>query len=259
MAGRLLGPSYYDEIAIARSLLPKSAGVMVDVGAHEGGALWPFAQAGWDVYAFEPDPKNRAVLLQRVEGDTRVEVDERAISEVDGDTVELFTSEVSSGISSMAAFHPSHQASASVQTVRLDTFLSQHDVPSVDFLKVDTEGFDLHVLRTFPWDRHRPTVVVCEFEDRKTKPLGYDYADLAQFLMARGYVVLVSEWKPIVEYGMSHTWLRVRRFPAELDHEDSWGNFVAVPPELADDALKVARRQGRRLRLRRTCERMTRT
>jgi len=70
-----------------------------------------------------------------------------------------------------------------VETVRLDTLLTAHGSPRVTFLKVDTEGFDLPVLRTFPWQANRPMVVVCEFEDHKTVPLGYTYRDMADFLV----------------------------------------------------------------------------
>jgi FkbM family methyltransferase len=112
LARTILGPSDYDEVAVAHSLLRGERGVMVDVGAHHGGALVDFAIDGWSVFCFEPDPTNRAILLERTAGQPKVRVDERAISEVDGEEVSLFTSKVSTGISSMAAFHPSHQATA---------------------------------------------------------------------------------------------------------------------------------------------------
>lgn len=253
LAGKLLGPTYYDEIAIAERVLPDS-GFMVDVGAHHGGALRNFANKGWSVLALEPDPQNRAVL-ESVAPDS-VQVDDRAVSEVDGDTVSFYTSDVSSGISTLAPFHESHSASVTVQTVRLDTLLQANGSPEVTFLKVDTEGFDLPVLRTFPWAEQRPDVVVCEFEDRKTVPLGYSYRDLGAFLAGQGYSVLMSEWHPIVEYGMSHSWRRVAKYPQAQAADRGWGNFIATKPELARRTELVARAAGMRLGMRTRVDRM---
>ena len=44
---------------------PRS-GVIVDVGSHFGESFAPYLALGWQVLAFEPDPANRARLLQNV-------------------------------------------------------------------------------------------------------------------------------------------------------------------------------------------------
>src|SRR3546814_10935540 len=88
------------------------------------------------------------------------------------------------------------------------TTLFRSDIDGVDFLKVDTEGHDLFVLQGFPWERFRPAVIECEFEDAKTVPLGYTFHDMARFLLAKGYRVLVSEWHPIIRSGVRPDWRR---------------------------------------------------
>lgn len=255
-AGRaLLGPGQYDEIDVVRRVLP-DPGFMVDVGAHWGLALAPFADRGWRVLALEPDPSNRR-HLESVPRPT-VTIDDRAVTETDGQQLTLFTSEVSTGISSLVAFHESHRPTVDVATVRLDTLLREHGAPHVDFLKVDTEGFDLRVLETFPWDLDQPSVVVCEFEDSKTEHLGYDHRDLADFLVDQGYDVLVSEWYPIEEYGRQHRWRRLMPYPAALATPDAWGNFIATRPEHTAAVARAARWAGRRLRSRHAVERLLR-
>lgn len=204
---------------------------MVDVGAHHGSTLRPFANDGWRVYAFEPDPSNREVLERNWGAAENVTIDPRAIAERDGQVVDLYVSDVSTGISALAPFHPSHRIGTQVETVRLDTYLE--NVPAVDFLKTDTEGWDLPVLRTFPWQRLKPVAVVCEFEDRKTIPLGYDFDDLAGFMQDRGYAVFVSEWYPVSEYGQRHTWRSFGAYPVRLADADAWGNLVCVEAEMA--------------------------
>ena len=211
-------------------------GVLVDVGAHFGSSLYRFARDGWRVHAFEPDPANRAVLLRRVSKWPRVVVDDRAIAPRDGETVELYTSDVSSGISALAPFHESHRPTVQVITVRLDTYLLGTD--TVTILKTDTEGYDLPVIATFPWERLRPQAVLCEFEDRKTVTHGYTYRELANYLVDRGYDVLVSEWHPVVEYGLRHRWRSLRRYPVQLADASAWGNLIAVEPNLTAAVLR---------------------
>jgi hypothetical protein len=184
-----------------------------------------------------------------------VTVDPRAVSEVDGDSMTLFTSDVSSGISTLTPFHPSHHADISVTTVRLSTYIDEHDIDSVGFLKIDAEGHDLFVLKSFPWTEFRPDAIVCEFEDRKTDPLGYRIGDLARFLEGHGYHVLVSEWYPVVEYGLVHRWRRVTSWPMTLADEKAWGNLIAVQPNLARRAFWLARRAGWQLHLRKLADR----
>jgi FkbM family methyltransferase len=221
------------------------------VGAHHGYALERFAERGWTIHAFEPDPANRAVLNQR---HPDIEVDSRAVTERDGDQVDFYTSDLSTGISTLSPFHDSHRPTSRAETVRLDTYLADKGVSEVTFLKTDIEGFDLFALHGFPWNRLHPPVVVCEFEDNKTGQLGYRVEDLCAFLRAQNYTVLVSEWHPIVEYGGPHRWRIVRRYPVDLG-PDSWGNLIATAPELEKQALRIARRSGRRLMLRRVIDR----
>ena len=97
----------------------------------------------------------------------------------------------------------------------------------VDVLKIDTEGFELFVLEGFPWERVEPVVIVAEFEDRKTRPLGYTTTDLVSFLRIRGYQVWLSEWHPIVRYGIRHQWRRLIDSEEAEPDPDSWGNLIA--------------------------------
>ena len=245
--GRILRPEFDEVLALHASLRWDRPGVMVDVGAHHGRTLRPFAEDGWQVIAFEPDPQNRAVLLGRVARWPNVSVDGRAIGVTDGDIVSLFTSDVSTGISTLVPFHPTHRPTAQVETVRLDTYLA--GVHEVTVIKTDAEGYDLPILQTFPWGRLHPRAVVCEFEDRRSAALGYDHRDMAQFLLEAGYAVLVSEWYPVVEYGRAHRWRTMRRYPAHLQDPNGWGNLIAIEPDDAESVLRQAG-WGARMRLR---------
>jgi FkbM family methyltransferase len=217
-------------------------GMMVDVGAHFGESFSDYLDTGWMVLAFEPDPKNRA-HLSRFMHMPKFVVREEAVSDQELENVAFFASDESSGISSLSAFRPTHKQIHQVRVTTLRKALSKEGIKSVDFLKIDTEGYDLFVLKGFPWDQQKPEVILCEFEDSKTLPLGYDYRALGDYLRAQNYTVFLSEWFPIVQYGVDHRWRRWVEYPATVEDSNSWGNFVAfragvdlsrIEPYLAD-------------------------
>jgi FkbM family methyltransferase len=201
--------------------------VMIDVGALNGCSLKNFALCSWTVYAFEPDEHNRLALVSNYGIYDNVIISPCAISDHNENDVPFLTSAVSPGISSLVKFHPSHQVTSKVNVVTLREICQQHSIEEIDLLKVDAEGHDLFVLRGFPWEKIKPTMVICEFEDRKTKNVGYQFDDLARFLLEHKYQVLVSEWYPVVRYGGKHKWKRFKGYPCVLDNPDSWGNIIA--------------------------------
>jgi len=229
-AGRnSLGRFQESDIAFQVLGAKNSGGVMIDVGACFGTSLKRFADAGWQVYAFEPDSHNRAQLLERGFGRmSNVMIDRRGVADRPAAAVPLYRSDESAGISGLSAFHPSHVQSELVDVTTLASFSREHDLNSVDFLKIDTEGFDLFVLRGFPWERIQPKLVLCEFEDRKTLPLGYGFHDLAGYLADKGYHLVVSEWYPIERYGIEHSWRRFATYPCDLEDVAAWGNIIAA-------------------------------
>jgi FkbM family methyltransferase len=229
-----LGPEvidrhHVDEVGVVIKVLKikLGKGVMVDVGAHHGGTAYPFASAGWLVYAFEPDVQNREHLVNKVGRFKNVTIDDRALSSQPKKSVTFYRSTQSTGISGLSAFHESHAAAYEVEVTTLQHVVAEHHIAAIDFLKIDTEGFDKFVLEGLPWDTHSPRVIVAEFEDLKTKPLGYDFHDFARYLLGKGYQLLVSEWSPIVAYGGQHTWAAFKTYPCELGSAGAWGNFIA--------------------------------
>jgi FkbM family methyltransferase len=225
-------------------------GLMVDVGANFGNSFDIYLGKGWIVHAFEPDPTNRARLNEYWPSQKRLVVNDLAVSDKAGQRLPFFSSEESTGISSLAAFTDGHRRVATVTTTTLDRYLAEWRIDHVDFLKVDVEGFDKFVLDGYPWDRDRPEVVLTEFEDSKTVPLGYTVDDLAQQMIEHGYTVYVSIWHPIIRYGISHDWKSLERYRPELALSDTWGNLIGfrdVPDEtrlraLAELSVKFAPR-----------------
>lgn len=250
----LLGPALLDESRIVHAAIGTKRGVMLDVGAHFGSSLEPFADDGWAIHAFEPDPMNRAQLEGAFGDRPNVTINACAVAAQAGE-MPLFTSDQSTGISSLVPFTDTHKQTGTVSVTTLATYLAQAGIATVDFLKIDVEGYERHVLRGHDWTV-KPEVIVLEFEDSKTVPLGYSWKDLADDLSDRGYAVLVSEWFPIQRYGATHRWRRFEMYPTDLADSAGWGNLIAATR--LEQILPAARRAATRYRVRSRVERVVR-
>jgi FkbM family methyltransferase len=230
----------FSEVELIRTMFLKSkAGVMVDVGAHFGESFRPFCEMGWKVLAFEPDSNPKKQYSIRNQLNTESLIFTCALSDSAAKQITFYRSEISTGISGLIPFHDSHQGNLTVDTDTLKAVLEREKIDRVDFLKIDTEGNDLLVLKGLDWCL-RPDIILCEFEDEKTKLVGYDYMDLGNYLLSAGYEVYMSEWFPIVKYGSNHKWRTMRKFPCDLSDEKSWGNFIAILPNKMQDFQRAA-------------------
>lgn len=228
-----------DESGLVYHLLKQvDAGkMMIDVGAHHGHAMMPYAKDGWTIHAFEPDPENRSVLTERTSGFADLYINEFAVSDRNLTGQCFYQSKESSGISSLLQFNSSHEEICKVDTICLASYIEKNDINEVTLLKIDTEGNDYNVLKGFPWEKLKPLIIIAEFEDRKTKQLGYDFYDMAHYLKTQGYELYISEWHPIVRYGIEHEWCRLVKYPSEIISKNSWGNIIAIDQKITDLSL----------------------
>lgn len=215
------------------------ARTMIDVGAAHGSSLRVFAGDGWRVWACEPNPANRAVLERRVAEYPNVTILPFAISDQRKDGVSFFTSSVSSGLGSLTPFDASHSPEFTVDIRTLSDLFP--NAQEVDFMKIDTEGYDFFVLKGLPWERMKPRLILCEYDNHKSIPLGYRMEDMANFLVQRGYQVWISESAPIPDYGVLPEWSGFYRYGDRKTDAKSTGNLFAVEPS---GAARLARILG---------------
>lgn len=227
-----------DEVAIVHKMLThKEKGVMADVGAHMGYSLMPFADMGWQVYAFEPEPSMRRNLIRNTKKYDNVFIESRALSDREIESMPIYKSDMSSGISTLSPFHASHKPSGIVTVTTFAKFTAEQNIENIDFMKVDTEGYDLFVLKGNDWEKCRPKIVMCEFENLKTVKLGYEFYDMADYLHGLGYRVIISEWEPVFEYGRQPRWNRFVEYPCLLKDEAAYGNILAFDDDGYYDAF----------------------
>lgn len=165
--------------------------VMVDVGAYVGLYTVALAQRTGptgQVYSFEPDPQNCAVLRKHVELNNlseRVEVHQLAVG--DEDSFVPFTA----GRDSQSFVGASSSVPETVRMTRLDTILPRD---GIDVLKVDVEGFEENVLKgaevLLSDNERKPRMIFIEVHPYNWHLSGTTSDSLINRLTKHGYHVL---------------------------------------------------------------------
>ncbi|MCK1704936.1 FkbM family methyltransferase [Bradyrhizobium sp. 146] len=129
--------------------------LVIDVGANRGQFalvarhLWPAAR----IASFEPLPGPAAICRSVMAGDERFTLFEAAVSTATGNSTINVTSEDDS--SSLLPLGEEHQrlygsrvaSTLTIKTGRLSSFIAPDRCPKACLLKIDTQGFELQVLK----------------------------------------------------------------------------------------------------------------
>jgi FkbM family methyltransferase len=137
---------------------------IIEVGAHTGDdrLIDACRRFGHRLYMFEPNPLRAAEILRKVDGAPGLRVFSQAVSLQPGQA--LFHIADHDDCSSLQEFddranqnwiHPWHPYKSfatidriPVKVVRLDDFLEQEGIDTVDFLMIDAQGEDLRVVES---------------------------------------------------------------------------------------------------------------
>jgi FkbM family methyltransferase len=137
----------------AHRRLDAASSIAFDVGAHVGQFSRALIDSGLfaQVVAFEPNPRNLAALGPAAARDPRLVVVPAAVSEAAGQRD--FHSDGDDATGSLLAYHPGYATAGRVVTTRVNvTTLDEYRArcapgQRVSFLKTNTQGHDLAVLR----------------------------------------------------------------------------------------------------------------
>jgi FkbM family methyltransferase len=147
------GLSKGEELFLARISKRLQGGVLVDIGAHHGhySNLLARIAPGATIYAFEPHPVT-LVQLRRAVDPERVHVIDKAVSDKPG-SIRLYDfaghdgSTQASLSQEAVAFFDQGVVHHDIVCTTVDEFVAAEKIDRIDFLKIDTEGFDLAVLK----------------------------------------------------------------------------------------------------------------
>jgi FkbM family methyltransferase len=168
--------------------------VVFDVGANVGQTAAKFRRrfARAQIHCFEPFAQSAARI--RARGIRGVAVHEIALGSV------AATGMLSQG-SDPATFHLCDDGSEIVKVETIDAFCAAHGIERIDFLKIDTEGHDLEVLKgaTTMLGACRIGAVQVEAGLNPENTFHVPFEALKAYLEAHGYRLFgiydqVSEW-----------------------------------------------------------------
>lgn len=222
-------PETYESALIERTL--RRGMVVVDVGANHG--LFSLEAAhlvGLEgvVHAFEPTPSTRSLLERNLaaNGLGRVRVFPTALGDAPG-TARLRVHREMSGLNTLAADditwnHRTLRADEVVEVpvTTLDAHAEAEGIGTIDFLKIDVEGFELRVIRGARGllEARRVGRIMLEIGDVTCGNAGVDPDDLLTELDALGYALhAISPDGEVVD--------RVRSFPGATFS----ANYIAYP------------------------------
>jgi FkbM family methyltransferase len=133
----------------------KSGDIVFDVGAHFGFFSYYAVQKGAnEAYAFEPNPYVFEVLKKNAEmWSDRIKPYPVALSSQNGES-DLFIADELGTISTMLKNREStplklreYTKSVKVKTMTIDNFVKEEKIDRVDFIKIDTEGFEKEIIK----------------------------------------------------------------------------------------------------------------
>lgn len=213
---------------------------VLDVGAYFGiYTLLASLTVGTNgkVIAFEPSPAQmRKLRLHLMLNRCRnVRVANMALSSTEGESRFFMVTGRSAGLSSLRSPNvdvPTRSIRVPVMT--LDGYLQRNSLSVIDFMKIDVEGGELDLLKgavDLLNQRMRP-VILCELQNARTEPWGYQARDAAAFVENFGF-----RWFTPAPDG------KLVRLPENSHYFD--GNYVAVPEERLGQIGEQAKNESR--------------
>lgn len=172
--------------------------VVIDIGANDGDFGREIRDEGYRgrIVSFEPNPDAYFRLSKAIANDTLWEAYQLGVGDVEGElTLSIANADVFSSFKSVNAFGASSSQSAEaasvrVRVVRLDDFLAEHpDLISRTYLKIDTQGFEMEVLRGTGTMLRRMSAVQAELGLVKTYEDEEDWLEVVSWMRRQGFEI----------------------------------------------------------------------
>lgn len=178
----------YQEDLILDAILRKELGFYVDIGANDPKKFsntLRFYRRGWSGINIEPQP-DKIVLFEKMRNrdinlniGIGTEIGQLDFYRLEIDTLSTFDKKTA--INHCSRFKTQIKEVSNVEVWPLKEVLNKYlpNNQSIDFLSIDTEGFDLKVLKSNDWDLYRPKIVLIE--------VGKEGHEIVSFLRNKNY------------------------------------------------------------------------
>jgi FkbM family methyltransferase len=162
--------------------------VVLDIGSCEGSFAALAAEKGAQVVAVEPSEKMRRVIrrLFELRGLPQPQIVDCALGASEGSATLLEAEEhpAYASLRDSTGEHP-HMQHSTVRIMTLDQLVGQLDLPRVDYIKCDAEGFDVDIIKGAEKTlrRDHPRLAICTYHADD------HFLQLHDFLTRLGYRV----------------------------------------------------------------------
>lgn len=163
------------ELDLLRLCSEKPMACMLDVGANVGQTAMRFHKAfpACEIHSFEPVPQTFEKMVRKVQGINKIHPVNLGIGAAQA-TVQMCVGQVSEENSLLNSVGEIVQ----VQIDSLDNYCKFYEVPTIDLLKIDVEGYEMQALagaeRLFQESRVRFVYVECELSKNGTPHTPYE-------------------------------------------------------------------------------------
>jgi FkbM family methyltransferase len=200
-------PFGVDPIADITNRFPKyEFKTIFDVGANLGQSAIPFSQAFPNaiIYCFEPVLATYNTLNENLKGYNNVKIFQWAFGSKK-EELSIVSNEQSDLNTLKSASTNGNAGAKNVEIIKVDVladFCTANNIQYINYLKIDTEGFDLEVLKGASGMLNRAAIDFIEVEVgmNKTNSLHVPFEDMKEYLEQHGYFLFgvyeqVQEWK----------------------------------------------------------------
>jgi len=186
---------YGEDLIVDKLLGHQKKGFYVDIGANHPfkfNNTFMFYKRGWRGINVDPNPSTKMIFDAIRPNDFTYNC---GIAKKAGLlTFHIFADNMYSTFSDKEALQNLRDGKQLIHSLKVDvlplkSLLRSVDCRKIDFLSVDTEGFDFEVLKSNDWTKYKPTVICVEGHD--------DIADIKKFLVEKGYICKFSETNSI--------------------------------------------------------------
>ena len=228
------GLTFGEEQFILRRLKSAPSGVFFDVGANHGAysRYLLSVSPGSRVYAFEPHPRTFNCLRENLCNEANVRLVNSAVAESAG-KFKLYDFENGDGSTQASLdqetikMFSDQTTSYDVSVITIDEFMAEEGIEKVDLLKIDTEGFDLAVLRGARKALAAHAIGVIQFE--------FIPANIARHVTMRDFFEVLEEYS-VYRICVNGSLLSLEPYDVKRCEIYVTHNLVALPKSAASPA-----------------------
>lgn len=181
-------------VDIANKIRYPSLDILFDVGANIGQTrnYFRFHIPAAKIYSFEPVKGTYQQLEKSASGDTNCVLENMALGDEAGEkTIRLFDADMTV-LNSLRDDVMNSNANAKEETIQIDTldhYCDINNIKKIDLLKIDTEGFEINVLKGAEEMLQNGSIsfVYCETGFQKTNQRNTYFPELTEHLSRHGY------------------------------------------------------------------------